>query len=78
MPNFVNKQFGNYSIRCGEDYLRIFAGYDRIISKIDRILRGKLIKSKYKSKELTIIRNFIECESHRELILGYIKNRKYK
>lgn len=76
-PNFIDSEYEILCKNMGEQYLRCFAGYGRIMSKLDRLARGFIIKNKYSTQDIVAIRNFIECEAHRELVLRYLNQRQH-
>lgn len=68
---FVKQSYHCFACDNNLFYIRSFAGFGKWLSRIDRrLFMGLLSKQKYNKKKLLIIRNFIECESHRELILA--------
>lgn len=72
-PDFVANEYRKFCADNGENYLRAFSGFGRVVKKIDRFLKGKFIKTWYDQKQLVVLRNFIECEAHRELLLRYLR-----
>lgn len=67
---FVDKNYKNFSEDYIGFYLSGFAGYSKLMSRIDRyIFRGRLLKYKFSKDKLIALQNFIECEAHRELLL---------
>lgn len=73
-PNIVKNLYKTYSYNNIDNYLRIFSGFGKWISRFDRfIFRGFLLRLIYKSRKRLIIQNFIECEAHRELIIEGLK-----
>ena len=68
--NFIESNYQKYSNENIESYLRKFSGFAKWVSRLDRkILKGTLLRSKYNKTKLLAIKNYIECEAHRELIL---------
>lgn len=73
---FVETEYEKFCKSSGLFYMGAFAGFGRILRKIDKILNGMLTGQIYSVKKLNMIRNFIECEAHRELFLRYLMVRK--
>lgn len=71
---FIGKQYEKLALENSESYLRTFSGFGRWLSRFDRLLlKGRLVKHKYDKNRLLRMRNTIECEAHRELILEGLK-----
>lgn len=71
---FIENKYKDFAQDNIQLYLRKFLGFGKWISRIDqKLLNGSLLKRKYNKKELLAIRNYIECEAHRELILEGLK-----
>lgn len=71
---FIEQQYKKFAENNMESYLRIFSGFGKWLSRIDRhLLKGSLLKHKYNKKQLLAIQNHIECEAHRELVLAGLK-----
>lgn len=71
---FIEEKYKNFAEKNINNYLRVFLGMNKWISRIDRyILKNKLISYKLKKKRLLAIENFIQCEAHRELLLEGLK-----
>lgn len=57
-------------------YLKNMLGFGTWMSRIDRyIFRGQLAHRLVKKKNILFMLNYIECESHRELLLQGLKNK---
>ena len=69
---FIVSEYEKFCKSSGLFYMGAFAGFGRIIRKMDKILNGAFTGLIYSSKKLDMIQNFIECEAHRELFLRYI------
>lgn len=68
---YTEKKYKQFALENINNYLRSFSGMGKWMSRIDRhLLNGALIKKKYNKRKLLVIKNFIECEAHRELILA--------
>ncbi len=74
IPDFIEKEYRKFALKLVNNYLTKFAGFGKTLRRIDKyLLRGKLLKLKYPKKRKLALRNFIECESHRELLLTGLK-----
>lgn len=74
LPGYIEEQFDNHCMREGHYYLATCAGFRTAIRRIDKVLlNGLLIRSVYTRKKREILRNNIECEAHRELIIKYLR-----
>lgn len=70
--NFVIEYYESFSANCREHYLNGIYGtsvFWRILNK----LCGHKLKRKISQRKLLILRNFIECEAHREMLLRGIE-----
>lgn len=68
--NFIENKYKQFAQERLNFYLNSLSGSGKWLSKFDRkILDNFLIKRKYNKKKLLTIKNFIECEAHRELLL---------
>ncbi len=68
---FIEQQYSQLALDCIDSYLRRLSGFNNLLLRIDsKILNGMLIKRKYKQKQLLSLKNYIECEAHRELIIA--------
>lgn len=67
---FIEKEYKKYANEYLTKYLKKLAGFGKWKTRMDRRLFGNaLSKRKYKKQNLLAIRNYIECEAHRELLL---------
>ena len=69
---FVEKEYAKLASSMLQNYLIVCSGFrHRIICRIlNRLTHGRIVKkltSAYSKDELLALRNFIECEAHREL-----------
>lgn len=79
-PQFVHKNYQEYAEKQRSTYLGAFLGHKTFFFRgLNRITNGFLvrrkIKSLYRKKERLCLRNFIECEAHREMILTLLRER---
>lgn len=72
-PGFVEHQFDEYCRVNGQYYLATLAGLGKTIRRIDKVLNRPLTRLIYSKKMLNTIQNHFECETHREVMLRYIK-----
>ncbi|MFA5383170.1 MAG: CapA family protein [Eubacteriales bacterium] len=67
---FIEQHYRKFALENRASYLRTIFGFGKWISRIDRrLLNGMLIKIKFNKRNILPIRNYIECEAHRELLL---------
>lgn len=72
---FIKIKYEQFAAKNIDNYLRKFSGFGRYISYADRkLLKGLLVKMKYNKNKLLAIRNYVECEAHRELLIEGLKN----
>ncbi|WP_418792201.1 CapA family protein [Phosphitispora sp. TUW77] len=68
---FVDRKYKQFASENHLQYLRSFAGFGKWLLRLDRrLLNGWLIRKKYNKKQLLAMQNYVECESHRELLLA--------
>jgi poly-gamma-glutamate synthesis protein (capsule biosynthesis protein) len=76
-PNLIEKEYEKFAYSKLDDYLKTFHGGNylykignKVGNKIaNKIGMNKLIKI-YSKKQLLAIRNYIECDAHRELLIN--------
>jgi poly-gamma-glutamate synthesis protein (capsule biosynthesis protein) len=71
--DFVESEYEKFSGEEAQYYMAVFAGFGKIVRNIDKLFNGLITRLIFSRKKLTRIQNHIECESHRELILRYIR-----
>lgn len=71
--DFVESQFDKYSIENGQYYLATIAGLGKTVRRIDKVLNRPLTRIIYSKNKLNTVQNHFECETHREILLRYIK-----
>ncbi len=76
LSGFIGEEYEKFCIENGLFYLGAFAGFGRILRKVDKLLHGILTRQIYSLKKMNMIQNFIECEAHRELFLKYLRIRR--
>lgn len=71
---FIKEQYIKFAEKNIEDYLRILSGFGKWLNRVDRyLLKGNLLKRKYNKRKLLEIKNYVECEAHRELLIAGLK-----
>lgn len=73
--DFVKEKYREFSMENREKYMVSIAGFNRISRKLNKILNNRLINIRYRNNKLLTLKNYIECEAHRELILNAIDNK---
>jgi len=76
VPGFIETEYEKFCIANGLFYLGAFAGFGRILRRVDKLLHGIITRQIYSLKKMNMIQNFIECEAHRELFLKYLHTRR--
>lgn len=72
---FIEKTFAEFSKTMELSYLGAFSGlarYPRAI--LTRLLKGALLRQYYSRKKRLIIKNCIECEAHRKVVLKCLES----
>ena len=77
-PGFIESEFDNFADCTGLFYLGALAGLGRVLGKLDRILNGLITRRIYSRDRLNMVQNFVECETHRELLLRYLNLKRRK
>lgn len=72
-PGFISSEFEKYCLEYGQYYLATMAGLGKNLRRADKVLNRPITRLIYSRKKLDIIRNHFECETHRELIIRYIR-----
>ena len=71
---FIEQNYQEFAKANIQEYLRKFSGLGRLFFSIDnRLFNGQLLKKIYNKKKLLAIRDYIECEAHRELVVTGLK-----
>lgn len=78
---FVKMEYAKFAKNMVNGYLLTCSGYKhkfvlRILNKLFKYKLTDFIVNRFKKNELLAIRNFIECEAHRELFLEGLKKNK--
>jgi len=75
---FLEEKYKAFVVDNINNYLYSFAGFNKWIIRIDKfILHGLLLKIIYSKNRLLKLLNFIECESHREIILNGLEGKVF-
>ena len=77
-PGLLEEKYERFADEMINNYLLEFLGKRHFLFKVANKLFGKYcvkwrIRNKYQRKNMLALQNFIECESHRELLLTGIK-----
>jgi len=72
---FVESEYLTFAESKHVSYIKALHGNNLTFKAINKLTKNKLINLLYSRKALVKILNYIECESHRELIAASIKNR---
>ena len=73
LGGFVAEQYDKYCIENGQYYLATMAGLGKTLRRADKVLNRPLTRLIYSRRKLDIIRNHFECETHRELVINYLR-----
>ncbi len=74
----LEEQYAELSERTKFQYLYSLSNFNRLIRNIDRrFFKGFMHKKIYNRDKLLTVLNYIECESHRELLIKIIKDAIY-
>lgn len=73
---FIENNYEKFAVQMFDNYLVGFHGDNLIYRILNKVFRGKLTKRLYSQKSLLWIRNIIECEAHRELVLKFLSRGK--
>ena len=78
-PGFIEKKYQEFALNNSEDYFLLLSGNRRNLAFriINRLSKGKYQRSKidrFKKWANLPLRNYIECEAHREIILRALNN----
>lgn len=73
--NFLINKYNDLAKLEFDNYITHLNGDNFFIRGLNKIFGHHLIKHFYSEKALLVLRNYIECEAHRELILCGIKQR---
>ncbi len=58
-------------------YLGVFLGFSKVLRFIDRRLKGAISKRMYKKRQLLTILNYLECETHLEILKEVLRSKIY-
>lgn len=75
-PGFVESEFAKLCIENGQYYMSVFAGFGKLVRRMDKILNGCFTNFLYSSKKVCQLQNHVECESQRETLIGYLNNKR--
>jgi poly-gamma-glutamate synthesis protein (capsule biosynthesis protein) len=77
-PGFVEAEFEKFCDENGQYFMSVFAGFGKIVRNIDKLFNGLFTKLLYSWEKISRIRNHVECESQREIVLTYLRKRMEK
>ena len=77
-PGFVEAEFEKFCDENGQYFMSVFAGFGKIVRNIDKLFNGLFTKLLYPWEKISRIRNHVECESQREIVLTYLRKRMEK
>lgn len=77
-PGFIETEYEKFCSINGQYYISTFAGFGRILRKIDGLLNGIISRQIYSLNKLSMLQNHVECEAHRELLLKYLRIKRRK
>lgn len=66
---FIEKEYSKFAENMVQGYIRVFCGESLIFRILNKIC-GHSLKKKISEKRKLAIKNYIECEAHRELLIG--------
>ncbi len=70
---FIRSSFDDFSREQLHMYLSFLGGYGKWMRRIDKkIFNGYFIKRRYSKQRLLPIKNFMECNAHREVLLNAV------
>ncbi|MDF2677796.1 MAG: putative poly-gamma-glutamate synthesis protein, partial [Bacillota bacterium] len=70
----IEQKYEEFALININYYLSKFSGILKLFSYLERkLFNGWILNKKYNKRKLSDIRNYIECEAHRELIIAGIK-----
>jgi len=70
---FIEEQYDKYCLANGQYYLATMAGFGTTLRRTDKLLNRLFTRMIYSERKLHIIQNHLECETHRELIINYLR-----
>ena len=81
-PEFIEKKYKEFSSFYLPNYLSSIQGHESFLFRLcnkmlGNYLRLNQIKKKYDEQHLLALRNYIECEAHKELLLMGINEKLY-
>ena len=74
-PEFIQKKYSEFAQSMRQGYIGTFAGRSWLFRIINKLC-GHRLKKKISEKRKLAIRNYVECEAHRELLLEGLKEKR--
>ena len=73
---FVQQEYGKFATQMLNGYLTAFLGKNLLLRVLNKLSGNKLAEKLHSYESLVRIRNYIECEAHRELVLAGLKEKR--
>ena len=73
---FVQQEYEKFAAKMLNGYLTAFLGKNLLLRVLNKLSGNKLAEILHSNKSLVRIRNYIECEVHRELVLAGLKGKR--
>lgn len=72
---FIEKEYNAFAKKTFSNYACVFSGMGKWLGRFDRhLFNNFFIRKRINQTKLNVLRNYIECEAHRELFLNGIIN----
>lgn len=70
---FIERKYNEFSKDNINTYIKAFSGMSKCILRIDKyVFRSNFLRKRFTKQKLLAIKNFIECQAHRELVVNGI------
>ena len=69
----VQKKWDEFCEKQKALYLPLILGRGRVFNKLNRLFCNKLIAYLYSKRNLMVVRNLLQCDAHREVILNILE-----
>lgn len=73
---FIEQEYRKLAQEMLEGYLHVFYGSGKIFRLWNKLSGRRLLRRHYSDQALIKLRNYVECEAHRELIISCLKTDK--
>jgi poly-gamma-glutamate capsule biosynthesis protein CapA/YwtB (metallophosphatase superfamily) len=74
--SFIQQEYDRFAAQMLNGYLTAFLGNNLLLRVLNKLSRNKLADKLHSKESLVRIRNYIECEAHRELVLTGLKEKR--